>query len=108
MTSAERVEFVKSLGLYQQVVSYEQIECLDSTVDSIIVDMAGAKSVLNRLYQHFEEKVSYCCRVGATHNLDLYQDEPLQGTKPVMFFAPAQMEKRAKQWGTGKVAMANC
>jgi len=106
VTSAERVEFVKSLGLYQQVVSYEQIERLDGTVSSIIVDMAGAKSVLNQLYQHFDKKVSYCCRVGATHNSDLYQDEPLHGTKPVMFFAPAQMEKRAKQWGAGKVAMA--
>lgn len=45
LTSPSNVDFVKSLGLYTDVLTYDQVSSLDP-VDSIFVDMAGNTKVL--------------------------------------------------------------
>ena len=106
LTSASRVEFVKSLDLYDHVVSYEDVASLDGKVPTISVDMAGAEKLLTTIHHHFGDNLKFSSRVGATHIGDLYADGQLQGPKPVMFFAPHQLEKRAKDWGSDKAMIA--
>lgn len=104
LTSAGNVDFVKGLGIYDQVVTYDDLEQLDSRQPVVFVDMAGNRPVLARLHEHFQENMKYSCGVGITHwaSLDGAPPAELPGAKPAMFFAPSQIQKRNKEWGPEK------
>ncbi|WP_299347820.1 DUF2855 family protein, partial [uncultured Maritalea sp.] len=98
--------FVESLGCYQQVVNYEQISTLDANITSILVDMAGGKTTLTTIHNHFLDKLNYSCRIGATQHQDInindaHSLDVLPGVKPEFFFAPTQLKKRSIEWGVG-------
>ena len=101
LTSKGNVEFVQSLGLYDEVVVYEDIENLDTGTNIAFVDMAGNREVLGRIHHHFTDKLVYSCGVGITHwdSRDGADPKTLPGAQPAMFFAPSQIQKRHKDWG---------
>ncbi|MGI2169963.1 DUF2855 family protein [Shewanella sp. MF05960] len=105
ITSQANKAFVESLGCYDKVISYQQITELDPTVASILVDMAGGKTTLAAIHHHFSSQLTYSCRIGATHHndIDISQagaETNLPGATPTFFFAPTQLKKRSKDWGT--------
>jgi hypothetical protein len=103
LTSAGNTDFVRSLGCYDQIVTYDRITSLPANVPVAFVDMAGNGDVRARLHRHFGEQLKYSGRIGRTHQGPL-EDEPLlPGAKPHRFFAPDQMRKRAKDWGQGGI-----
>ena len=99
LTSTGNSEFVRGLGLYDSVVSYDDIESIDSDRASVLVDMAGNGDVLQTLHAHLDSHLKYSCRVGASH-WDSSPAEELAGPKPNWFFAPAQFQSRAADIGT--------
>jgi hypothetical protein len=103
LTSARNVEFVRGLGLYDEVVTYDDIESLDAAIPSAVVDMAGDDGVRARIHRHFDGTLTHACQVGATHweERDGDADAELPGPTPTFFFAPAQMAKRNGEWGPG-------
>ena len=100
LTSASNVDFVKSLGCYDEIVTYDKIESLSAKEPVAYIDMAGSADVRSRLHGHFGDMTKYSGRVGLTHQ-DPAGDRPLPGAKPTWFFAPDQIRKRAKEWGPG-------
>lgn len=104
LTSASNMAFVESLGLYDQVVSYDDIESLDANEKVAFVDMAGNRKVLERLHHHFTDNMLASCGVGITHweSRDGQDPATLPGAKPAMFFAPSQIQKRNQDWGPEK------
>jgi hypothetical protein len=103
LTSAGNTAFVKSLGCYDEVVTYDGVTALP--VDSAIayVDMAGNSDLRERLHRHFGDQMKYSGRIGLTHRSSLPAEPELPGARPVWFFAPDQIRKRAKEWGPGGV-----
>ncbi len=99
LTSARNLEFVRKLGCYDEVRSYDEIGSLDAAVPSVYVDMAGSAPLRSAVHRHFGERLRYSCSIGATHWNAEPVDEPLPGPEPAFFFAPAQIQKRAKDWG---------
>ena len=99
LTSAGNVDFTANLGLYDSIITYDDIESLDPTVPTVLVDMAGNASVIARVHNHFNDALKYSCRIGATHWDQLGSDSNIAGPKPVFFFAPHQLAKRGKEWG---------
>ncbi len=101
LTSKGNTDFVESLGLYDEVVTYEEIEDLNTESNIAFVDMAGNREVLARIHHHFEDKLVYSCGVGITHwdSREGVDPTTLPGAKPAMFFAPSQIQKRHKDWG---------
>lgn len=100
LTSGGNRAFVEGLGCYDEVVTYDAIAEMPNA-PVVIVDMAGNAGVLTGLHNHFGGDVKYSCRVGLTH-VDAEQPPAnLPGAKPVWFFAPDQMKKRAQDWGKG-------
>lgn len=99
LTSAKNVEFVKQLGCYDQVVTYDEVAKLDTAQKSAYVDMAGSGKVRSDIHNKFADKLVYSCAVGASHWDDMGSNEDLPGAKPTMFFAPSQGQKRMKEWG---------
>jgi hypothetical protein len=101
LTSASNRAFVESLGCYDTVEIYDSISSL-ALDPSVMVDMAGNSVVRQAVHEHFGDALKYSCAVGATHwdqSTVGGGSERLPGPKPVMFFAPTQIQIRVKEWG---------
>ena len=99
LTSAGRQEFVAGLGLYDEVASYEDIESIDTSAPSVLVDMAGDAEVLSGVHHHLGDSLRYSGQVGATHWERMGAPADLPGPTPTFFFAPSQLKRRSDDWG---------
>lgn len=99
LTSKGNVDFVESLGYYDQTLDYEALDALSDNA-SVIVDFAGNTRLVEYLHRRLAEKLTYSCMVGLSHWEDNYAlPAGLPGPKPIMFFAPSQSQKRIDEWG---------
>jgi hypothetical protein len=103
LTSAANTEFVRSLGCYDQVVTYNDVNSLPSDQPVAFVDMAGNSELRAKLHRHFGDRMKYSGRIGLTHRSSSPDEPQLPGAKPTWFFAPDQIRKRAKEWGPGGI-----
>jgi hypothetical protein len=103
LTSASKTDFVKSLGCYDEVVTYNRVSSLPSNAAVAFVDMAGNSDLRERLHRHFGDQMKYSGRIGLTHRSSSPDEPELPGARPTWFFAPDQIRKRAKEWGPGGV-----
>ena len=55
------------------------------------------------LHRHFGDQMKYSGRIGLTHRSSSPDEPRLPGAKPIWFFAPDQIRKRAKEWGPGGI-----
>ena len=104
VTSPRNRAFVEGLGLYDQVITYDEIDRTDARVASGLVDMAGSGAVRSAIHTHFADSLKFSIAVGATHWEDMGSDGSLPGPRPELFFAPGQSAKRAKDWGPDELA----
>ncbi len=100
LTSTGNAAFVRSLGCYDQVFTYDEIEALpDGRV--AFVDMCGDPDVVRRVPVRSGDDLAQSPVVGATHGEERRPaDAPLPGPTPTMFFAPSQIEQRRRDWGS--------
>lgn len=100
LTSQGNKGFVENLGLYDEVLCYDEVEKLTRET-SAYIDMAGNKDVLARVHHHLRDTLVNSCGVGITHWDALEGEDPasLPGVEPTMFFAPSQIVKRNKELG---------
>ena len=103
LTSPDNVDFVSSLGYYDQVVAYDALESLDAGQPSVSVDFAGNGQVLRRLHEHFAENLKFSSLVGASHWDQRGGSKGLPGPKPELFFAPKYWEQAAAEYGTAQL-----
>lgn len=103
LTSPSNAAFVRSLGCYDEVVTYDAVDTLDATTRAAFVDMAGHAGLRAALHRHYGDNLVYSGRVGLTHQDGSDDATPLPGSRPSWFFAPDQIRKRAKAWGPGGV-----
>jgi len=98
LTSPRNVEFTENLRVYDRVVPYEALDSLerDSTV---YVDVAGDAKVRSAVHGYWADQLKHSAAVGITHKGDLGGSGELAGPKPVFFFAPDRLRKRAQDWG---------
>jgi Protein of unknown function (DUF2855) len=98
LTSPRNVEFTESLGVYDSVVPYEELESLDRD-EAVYVDMSGDARVRSAVHGHWGDQLRHSAAVGLTHREDLGGGAELAGPKPVFFFAPDRLRKRREDWG---------
>ncbi|MBR1145534.1 DUF2855 family protein [Bradyrhizobium sp. AUGA SZCCT0431] len=103
LTSAPNVAFVKSLGCYDEVVTYDAVTSLPPDSPVALVDMAGNSELRATLHNHFGDQMKYSGRIGLTHRSSSPDEPELPGAKPTWYSAPVQIRKRAKEWGSGGV-----
>jgi len=99
LTSPRSCEFARSLGVYDRVLAYEEIDSL-SDDRTVYVDMAGDAAVRRSVHTHYGDALAHSAVVGATHH-DRMGDVPdsLPGPRPTFFFAPDRVSKRTAEWG---------
>ncbi|HTZ88493.1 MAG TPA: DUF2855 family protein [Solirubrobacteraceae bacterium] len=99
LTSARSLDFTNSLGVYDRVVTYGEIESLADT-PAVYVDMAGDAEVRNQVHGHFGAALTHSAVVGATHHDRMGAvPDSLPGPPPTFFFAPDRVAKRSTEWG---------
>ncbi len=103
LTSSGNAAFVRSLGCYDDVVTYDDITSLPGG-RTAFVDMSGNAGVVRAVHERYGDDLLYSSVVGITHWEDRAADgDPLPGPAQTMFFAPTQIEKRHADWGPGVV-----
>jgi hypothetical protein len=103
LTSASNAGFVRSLGCYDDVVSYDDVASFPSDLPAAFIDMAGNSELRAKLHRHFGEQMKYSGLIGLTHRSASPDEPELPGAKPIWFFAPDQIRRRAKEWGPGGI-----
>jgi len=99
LTSPGNVEFVESLGVFDRVLAYGDVDEVP-VVPSVYVDIAGNRDVLYAVHAHLGDELTYSMTVGGTHWAhEATAPADLPGPAPAFFFAPGQIAKRTKEWG---------
>jgi Protein of unknown function (DUF2855) len=99
LTSSSNLEFVKSLGCYSNVVTYDALASLDPRVPTVYCDFAGNADLREKVHKYFGDALTYSCSIGGTHWDHLGGVRDLPGPRPTLFFAPSQAKKRIGEWG---------
>ncbi len=102
MTSPRNLDLVRSLGLFDTVLTYQDIASVDASRPTAIIDMSGSGAVLSELHGHLGDNMRYCSNVGITHWTDTGMGPGFIRERSAMFFAPGHMQKRAGDWGKGE------
>lgn len=100
LTSPSNRAFTESLGVYEQVLTYDEIAQL-AVEPSEYVDIAGNAAVTRAVHERLGDALAHSMIVGGTH-WDASGDasgDPLPGPRPAFFFAPTQITKRVQEWG---------
>jgi hypothetical protein len=99
LTSRGNVDFVAGLGRYHRVLAYEELEVLKDDMATVYVDFAGSADLRQQVHGQLGKRLVFSSSVGLSHRGPLEPDSSLPGPKPVFFFAPDRLRKRAKDWG---------
>lgn len=101
LTSKKNIEFVRQLGWYDQIISYDSIAQLNSNQKFVVIDFTGNHNIQFQLQKLLNNNLVYNCLVGLVDWQNLRGENPLP-KKGEFFFAPAHAEKRQKEWGLAK------
>lgn len=100
LTSPRNRAFVESLGYYDAVALYDDLEATQIERPAVLVDFAGDKGLIRRIHTLLGDDLKDSCLVGLTHWEDFGpQGEALPGPQPAFFFAPDRIRKRREDWG---------
>jgi hypothetical protein len=104
LTAARNAAFVRSLGVYSRVLTYDTLDTLvaqDADTPSVYIDFAGNAALRQDLHTRLQG-MRYSCSIGAAH-VDAASGfgggQGLPGPKATFFFAPRQVAKRSAEWG---------
>ena len=97
LTSAARRDWVEGLGLYDSVLTYEDIGKLQAPGGAVLVDFAGDQDVIRGVHEQLGDDLVRSVLVGFTHRKARSDDAPLPGPDPVFFFAPHEMARRGRE-----------
>lgn len=99
LTSKGNKSFVESLNYYDQVLTYDELAKLESDRRAAYIDFAGNAQLRKDIHNHYADKLKHSSMIGLAHWQQAGKREALPGVKPSFFFAPAQIQKRMKDWG---------
>ena len=99
LTSAGNKAFVEKSGLYDEVLTYDNLPDADANTPTVSVDFAGNSQLLGAIHSHWDDQLKFSSLVGATHISQRGGSEELQGPKPELFFAPTAAESLIKEIG---------
>lgn len=99
LTSAANVEALAAQGIYDRVISYDQIMTLNAAQPAALVDMAGNGAVTRAVHSHFGDQLKASIIVGKSHWDAQADAEGLPGPERQGFFAPGRSQKRIADWG---------
>lgn len=102
LTSTGNFDFVSKTGLYDQVLTYDDLTSADDMQSAVVVDFAGNGGLLSEIHGHWNEQLKFSSTVGVTHIDNRSGAGDLVGPKPVLFFAPTVAQALVEEIGAVK------
>lgn len=102
LTSPANRAFCESLGCYSEVLTYDELHRIDAATPLVYVDFAGNAALRRDIHTRFTA-LAHSSSIGGTHVDQLGGARDLPGPRPTLFFAPAQVKKRAGEWGAAQL-----
>ena len=107
LTSSANADFVRSLGFYDSVVTYDEIDDPNTGIallDSVVIDMAGNPNVLAAVHQRLGDRIKHSMMIGRSHHdaVPTVAAGPLPGPTPQFFFAPTELDRLVENWGAAE------
>lgn len=99
ITSPANLDFVRGLGCYDEVLTYDEVSKLSATEATVYVDFSGNVALRRELHTHLGSALKYSASIGGTDWKHLGKVGELPGPRPTLFFAPSQIKKRIADWG---------
>ncbi|MDT0582500.1 DUF2855 family protein [Brumicola blandensis] len=99
LTSLKNKEMVDNLAVYDKTLAYDELDSIDASIPSLIVDMSGNGTLLSELHKHLGDNMKFCSNVGATHWEDMNPGPHFIAQRSEMFFAPSTLQKIIKESG---------
>jgi hypothetical protein len=100
LTSAAHLGSTTGLGLYDTVLTYDEVDALPTDQGIVLVDMSGDAAVRSAVHRVTRDVLRASIMVGATHWARAsFEPSWLPGPEPTMFFAPSAAEERAAALG---------
>ena len=98
LTGARNRAFVETLGAYDAVLGYDEVESLPTGVPTLYLDLAGDADLRRRVHAHFGADLTYDCLVGSTQSDGFTTGDPeLVGPKLVFFFAATCLDQHRER-----------
>ena len=102
LTSPGNLAFCESLGCYDRVLTYDPLDTLAADLACVYVDFAGNDELRRAIHTRFVN-LKHSSSIGGTHIEHLGTARDLPGPRATLFFAPAQIKKRATEWGPARL-----
>ena len=99
LTSDRNIDMVNSIKAYDSVLSYDNLEQIDASKATVIIDMSANTDVLSRLHKHLGDNMRFTSNVGLTHWDEPRQLDGIIAERSQQFFAPSHIQQRMQEWG---------
>jgi len=103
LTSPAHLAQVESFGLYDRLVSYDDVRSLTAEGPAAYVDFAGRGAVTRDVHETLGEALTTSLVVGVTHWDAIGGPPQTTGPAQVFFFAPDRIRQRIKDWGAAEL-----
>ena len=100
LTSEQNLDFVRSTGVYDRVLAYDDREILTSR-SVILADFSGNSALIRKLQDALGNRAKFFCLIGYTH-WDRQSLDIVENARMMRFIAPDQIRKRVREWGAGE------
>ncbi|MEE4351000.1 MAG: DUF2855 family protein [Pacificimonas sp.] len=107
LTSPGNLAYTQSLGLYDRVVAYNDLESLSADRPTVYVDFAGSTDLRARVHTHFGSRLGRSIAVGATQWEEMDQSRTVPPPEAKMFFAPDVIKDQMQTHGRDAFARVN-
>jgi hypothetical protein len=97
LTSVTHRAWVEGLGLYDEVLTYDEVGDLGVPAGAALIDFAGDRALVRRLHEQLGNTLERTILVGFTHRQLAVDEAPLPGPVPEFFFAPDEMVSRGRE-----------
>jgi len=77
VTSSGNLDAVRNMGFYNSAVDYNDLEAIDASKPTVIVDMSGNGKVLSKLHAMLGDNMKFTSNVGLTHYEENSRDPTL-------------------------------
>jgi hypothetical protein len=96
LTSPSRREWVTELGIYDEILAYDDLSGLEAGGGAVLVDFTGDPSLLGAVRERLGGALVHSTLVGFTHDREASDAATPAGPEEEFFFAPTEIERRGR------------